>query len=228
MVIMHNDHGVEKEMSNLLHRVSRSTLHFARTVSYVGLNLQNAIGAIKEASSSILPEGNLGSIGYACSSGSFLLDQEVILKALMYGRSKSIPTFTVRSAVLAALEALNVRNIAIFTPYDKPTTEMVVKGISGAAVKTTNIGFLELATDHEISSLRPDTLLQFAASLDSPETEAIIILCNALQTLPMVPKLERLIGKPVITGNHALLWQCLRAVGDIKSCSSENGLLFNA
>ncbi len=50
--------------------------------------------------------------------------------------------------------------------------------------------------------------------VDRPEAQAVFISCSNLRTLDIIEKLERDLGKPVITSNQASLWGMLRLIGD--------------
>ena len=46
-----------------------------------------------------------------------------------------------------------------------------------------------------------------------PGSDALLIACTDLPTLPLVPDLEAALGVPVVTSNNATLWAALRAAG---------------
>jgi maleate isomerase len=41
----------------------------------------------------------------------------------------------------------------------------------------------------------------------------VFISCTGLRTFPVVARLEERLGKPVVTSNQALAWDCLRLAG---------------
>jgi maleate isomerase/arylmalonate decarboxylase len=43
--------------------------------------------------------------------------------------------------------------------------------------------------------------------------EALAILCTDLPALPLIDRLERALGAPVVTSNQATLWAALRTAG---------------
>jgi len=51
------------------------------------------------------------------------------------------------------------------------------------------------------------------AEVDQPEADAIFISCGALRSVEIIDALEERTGKPVVTSNQAMLWDCLRLAG---------------
>jgi len=48
---------------------------------------------------------------------------------------------------------------------------------------------------------------------DVPEAEAVLISGTGLPTLGIIDRLERDLGKPVVTSQQASLWRALRLIG---------------
>lgn len=222
IVILNEDMGVESELNRLV--LDAVAVHLARTTSYVGLDPCEAIGAIEKSASTILPGTKLSAMAYACSSGSFALDHQLLRRALASGR-KDTPAITVRDAVIEALANLRIRKICLLTPYDLSTTTLVVEHLESANVRILRAGFLALDANDQLATLKSDRLLECAVSIDAPDADGMLILCNALQTSEVVPKIEMIIGKPVIASTQALLWHCLRLNG-FSRFSQAKGLLF--
>jgi maleate isomerase/arylmalonate decarboxylase len=59
-----------------------------------------------------------------------------------------------------------------------------------------------------------------------PGSEALLITCTDLPTLPLIAGLEAEFGVPVVTSNQATLWASLRAAG-ITDSIAEAGTLFS-
>ena len=49
--------------------------------------------------------------------------------------------------------------------------------------------------------------------LDADDVDAIVMNNANLRTIEVIEPLERDIGKPVVTGNQALFWSCIRKLG---------------
>jgi maleate isomerase len=64
-----------------------------------------------------------------------------------------------------------------------------------------------------MARVTPDYLLNYGAEVDQPEADAIFISCGALRSVEIIDALEERTGKPVVTSNQAMLWDCLRLAG---------------
>ena len=54
---------------------------------------------------------------------------------------------------------------------------------------------------------------ELAKHIDSPDAEAIFLSCGDMATLGIVDKLEKALGKPVVTSVQATFWGALRVAG---------------
>ena len=53
----------------------------------------------------------------------------------------------------------------------------------------------------------------------------VFISCTSIKFIDFVPQLEKLIGIPVTTSNHAMAWHCMR-LGGVKNTLPNLGQLF--
>ena len=151
-------------------------------------------------------------IVFACTSGSFIngkgYDREV---SEMLGREAGgIPVLTPAFALLRALETLNVRKISFGSPYVEEVNESAKRFFTDNGYKVEKIEGLGLETDYEIGLLDTESICNLARSVNVPESEVIILSCTNLKTAPIIEKLEKELGKPVISANQATLWCALR------------------
>ena len=54
---------------------------------------------------------------------------------------------------------------------------------------------------------------ELARRADTPEAQAVLISGTGLPTVGVLERLERELGKPVISSNQACLWRALRLAG---------------
>lgn len=129
-------------------------------------------------------------------------------------RVSGVPCTTQSSAVVEALRKLGVKKVATGIPLGQMPTLLRMKAFleaSGFEVrKHASLGF----TDHHLVDRQPpETAYRFMKSLDVEDVDAIVMNNSNLRTMEVIEPLEHDIGKPVITGNQALLWSCLRKLG---------------
>jgi maleate isomerase len=126
-----------------------------------------------------------------------------------------ITALTTSTAVLNAFEAMNIRRVAVATPYIRELEEkervFLEESISG--LRVTTIQGPEIISAFEKGDLEPRSAYAAAREVDSDEADSVFISCGAWRTLEIIEPLERDIGKPVITSNQVTLWAALKVLG---------------
>jgi maleate isomerase len=154
-------------------------------------------------------------IVFACTSGSFIngkgYDKEISKR--LEQETNGIPVLTTTTAILEALEALKIHNIAFCSPYLDSVNQRAKKYFIDNGYNITAINGLGLETDYAIGLETEETVWNLANSVNSDQAEGIIISCTNLKTAPIIEKLEKELQKPIISANQATLWKSLRLIG---------------
>ena len=151
-------------------------------------------------------------ICYNCTSGSFVIGEDVIRRKIEQGRP-GITGTTLLTGVVAALRTLGAKRVAIGTAYTADIDALERTYFENEGFEVVAIRGLGLITDAEMNKVAPRSLAEFARSLDCPEADAIFLSCGALRSLQIIEEVERTIGKPVLCSNQASFWHCLRLAG---------------
>ena len=190
-------------------------IHFAR--AYIDdcisvESLSNHRRDLSRAASSLLPDGSLDVVCYACTSGSLIIGEDAVFHELRQGAPHAVLTSLITS-VIRALRALNVTRIAVATPYLDEINTMEARYLENAGFEITRIEGLNLIKDSDMIRVTPEHIAEFAASTDTPDADAVFISCGALRSLDVIDALEQRLGKPVICSNQAMMWDVLRSAG---------------
>lgn len=176
-------------------------------------NLAQMEHDLDEALAGFLPARNdLDVLCYNCTSGSFVIGEEVIRRKLEADRNGVIGT-TLLSGVVAALQALGVRRLSIGTAYTPDIDALEKAYFEQQGFEVVAVEGLSLTTDVEMNLVSPACLLDFTVGLDRPDADAVFLSCGALRSLEIIEEAERRIGKPVVGSNQASFWHCLRLTG---------------
>jgi len=190
-------------------------LHFTRAAipdSITEASLQAQAPLLAPAAATLLPDGSLDVICYACTSGSIVIGEERVCAELARG-APATRTTTLITGVLRALGVLGARRVAVATPYLDAINRREADHMQAAGFEVTRIAGLGIEKDSDMVRLRPDFISEFAASVDSPEADAVFISCGALRSAEIIERLEARLGKPVICSNPAMAWDVLRRAG---------------
>jgi len=118
------------------------------------------------------------------------------------------------TAIVAALNKFNVKNISVVSPYQSVGDEQVLKFFteSGFNVKG-NVG-LKCDTANSIAHTPQSEVLDLVVNeLDGDDVDAIVQVGTNMSNSDLFPTLETMLGKPVIPINVATIWHTLRDMG---------------
>lgn len=149
---------------------------------------------------------------YACTSGSFvhgLAGERRLREAMLAAGVRR--AITTSGALLAALDALGVRRLAVGTPYDAEVSEKLSDFLREAGREVVASAYLGLTGN--IFRVRRETVLALALAADRPEAEAVFLSCTNLRTLDVLEEATQRLGKPVLSANQVTMWAALRAAG---------------
>jgi len=148
----------------------------------------------------------------ALTVSSYLLgrDGEESLKQRLE-RKTGIRFTSAFASVVAALNALRVRRIAIATPYSEDITSKCKCALEAHEFEIVNSCHLE-GVKH-IYSETSERAYALACAADTPDAEAIFLPGTGFPTIDVLNVLERDLGKPVISSTSAMMWNALSIAG---------------
>jgi maleate isomerase len=192
---------------------------------------QNSPAALIDMEKEIAPAASLimdispEVIVFGDTSGSFIkglgYDYELIQKMNRLARTRAITTST---AVMEALKLLNIRKVALATPYTEEINRRKKNFIEAHGVqvtRTAGLGYYKPVKSYPLALepvsgmglLPPAVAYRLALEVNSREAEGIFISCTNFRTLEIIGALEKNLGKPVVTSNQASMAMALRVMG---------------
>ena len=190
-------------------------IHFARASipdSITNETLAAQVDLLADAAASLLPDGSLDVICYACTSGSLVIGEERVHTELVKGNPRARPTSLI-GGVIKSLREMKARSIAVATPYLDEINANEAAYLKSAGFEVVNIEGLNLERDSDMVRVAPSYLLEFAQSVDRANADALFVSCGALRSLDIVDELERRVNKPVVVSNQAMIWDTWRMAG---------------
>jgi maleate cis-trans isomerase len=118
------------------------------------------------------------------------------------------PGLTASRAILAAFAHLAARRIAIAVPYSAAVETLGVRYWTAAGVDV--VAHQRLDGVENIYDETEARAYALGRQTDVSKADALLISGTGLPTIGIIQRLEDEIGKPVVTGQTAALWQALR------------------
>ncbi len=187
-------------------------VHFARAAipdSITADTLSAQAELLADCAASLLPDGSLDVVCYACTSGSLVIGEERVFAELNKGAPRAIATSLI-SGVIRALHTIGAKRIVIGTPYLDEINALEADYLEAAGFEVLAITGFNLEKDSDMVLVSPDYIREFALSIDNSDADAIFISCGALRTLDVIGEIETAAGKPAICSNQAMIWDVLR------------------
>jgi maleate cis-trans isomerase len=203
-----------------------STRMFIERVDRDGLTamVDNVGRAAKELATArpdvILMAGTAGAF-----NGGPGFDQELIRRMEEFA---PVPATTTMSAVLAALDALHIRKLAVATSYIQPVDDSLAQALAAAGLEVVAIRGMGILKSIDMGDVPPDETYRFARDVlaEADGADGCLISCGNLRSLEAIGPLESDFGLPVVTSNQAGLWQALRMSGIATQGVAGGGRLF--
>lgn len=176
------------------------------------------------AATLLVPGSKLDVMVFGCTSGAVAVGLETVEKILEKNRP-DVKAVTPIGAAAKALSALRARRISLLVPYHRPAANLVSGYFEKSGFVIDSRVTFDLDGDRDINRLSADALIAEGKRAFHKDSDALFISCTGLRTVSVIQRLEAEIGKPVVTSNQAVAWECLRLLG-IKDKIDGRGVLF--
>ncbi|AMM54085.1 maleate cis-trans isomerase family protein [Pyrococcus kukulkanii] len=161
----------------------------------------------------LLADAGVELIVFGCTSGSFIggrdFEKEIEMKI---EEEVNIETFTTSTAVIEALNVLDIQSLLVITPYIEEINQKEKEFLEANGFEVLDIRGLGIEDNLEIGKLEPYTAYRLAKATFIDEADGIFISCTNWRTFEIIEKLESDLRVPVVTSNQATLWMALRAL----------------
>ncbi len=109
--------------------------------------------------------------------------------------------------VLEALQALGLRRLVLLSPYKSNQAVIGYLQATGFAV----VHDVALALEPlQFAAVTPREWTELARKHDRPDADGIFLSCTNTTQIEAIADIERVLGKPVVNSNQAVLWGCVR------------------
>ena len=123
-------------------------------------------------------------------------------------RASGIPFLTAFGSVIRALAHLGARRVALATPYSAEATQRSKAHLEAHDLSVVAAGQLDHVKN--IYDETPERAYQLVRRIDVREAQAVFISGVGMPSIDVLERLERELGKPVISSASAMMWNALR------------------
>jgi maleate isomerase len=215
LIVLATDQTIEYEFRRMLAlpgvALYESRLYNAPTITPE--TLQAMERDIPQATALLLPNMPLDVVAYACTSGAMVIGDGKVRNGIWEARP-GVPWSTPMAATFAAFKTLAARRICFITPYVDEINRGMRRYIQEAGFEVPVMGSWNLADDTKVARISGQTIRQAVLELGrSDAVDTVFVACTSLRVADSLEALEKALGKPVTSSNHALAWHCLRLAG---------------
>ncbi|MEJ2472121.1 MAG: hypothetical protein P8Y96_13555 [Desulfuromonadales bacterium] len=172
-------------------------------------NLRAMAGDITRAAEGILPELGVDAMIYGCTSGTIAIGTHSI-NELVHAAWPGIAVTNPVVAAQAAFKAFDAQKISVLTPYLDEVNQEMGRHFLEQGYDLLNIAGFGFDNDIEMTSISPETIYRGALEVCDPQADLLFISCTALRSSLAIARIEKALGKPVVTSNQALAWHVLQ------------------
>ncbi len=203
------------------------TLHVARLfLTQIAPDAILGIVQDLEAQSRGLATADVDVIVLGATAPSFLkglgYDRELIARIEAATGKRATTTST---ALIEALRHLGVSRVVLGAAYDDRVNAIAQAFLEANGIEVLAAQGLGMVDNLAVGRLGSDSAYELARRIDRPDAEAIVLACTNWKTMDAIDRLERELGKPVISTTQASLWAALRMIGRIEGVAGYGVLL---
>jgi maleate isomerase len=228
LIVLATDYTIEHEWRQVFSAVDGVALYHSRIYNedHVTPETLRAMGPrITECARVITPDTPLDVIAYGCTSASMTIGEEAVFESIHAART-GVRCTTPATAAFAAFEAFAAQRIGVLTPYSAEVNKIVADYITARGYAVPVFGSFNTEHDTVVARITPQSIEQGVRELTRHAgLDAIFVSCTSVRLLDACAELEKTLGIPLTSSNHAMAWHALRLAG-VDDCPGQYGSLF--
>ncbi len=180
---------------------------------------------ITAAAELILPSFPLDVIAFGCTSASMAIGEEKVFEKLRAAKPDARCTTPI-TAAFAAFRSLDAARIGVLTPYRADVNEIVADYIRARGFEVPVFGSFNEEYDPTVARITPASVRKgILKLLETADVDCVFVSCTGVRLAEAAADIEKEVGLPVTSSNHAMAWHALRLAG-VTDSLPEFGRLF--
>lgn len=124
------------------------------------------------------------------------------------------PATTTSTALLRALRFLGAKRIVLGSAYTDKVNAIAQGFLEASGFQVVAARGLGMVDNLAVGRLGPESAYELArAAAAAADADAVVLACTNWRTMDVLEKLERELGKPVVSTTQVSVWDALRLVG---------------
>ncbi len=215
VVVLQTDEVLEDELRYWLHPNTR-VLH-TRIPNDTTVNA-DTLGAMENAlpaSLQLLPrKAPLAAVAYGCTSGTTVIG-EARVESLVHECFPGVAVTNPLTALKANLKHLNVKKLALLTPYEPHVSQAIYNHLSEQGYEIVSFGSFNEPLDTNVCRIDEASLKQAIQTLhQQAPCDAVFASCTNLRTMSWLDDFTTDLGTPVLSSNSAMSWHINQLVSN--------------
>ena len=213
LITLASDLRIEKDFNNVIYG-KEIDLYSNRIHCYNPLTnetLKKMADDISDVTREILPDQKLDCVAYGCTSGTIAAGYSSIYEKVNLAKPNTKVTTPITSAI-KAIKKFNINKISVFTPYTNEINQSVVEYFKKENIEVVSLSYFDIASDLDIGKVDPDYLFEVLTKIDLSKSDGLFVSCTALPVLSLIDKLEKKLGRVVLSSNQTLIWDTLNEI----------------
>lgn len=216
LIVLATDYTIEHEWRQVFAAVDGVALYQSR-IHNEDLITPDTLRAmaprIVECARVITPDTPVDVIAYGCTSASMAIGEEGVFANIRQSKPDSKCTTPI-TAAFAAFDAFKARRIGVLTPYPADVNQIVSDYIAARGYQVPVFGSFNADRDTVVARITPRSIEQGVRELlKHAEVDAIFVSCTSVRLMAACAELEKHLGIPLTSSNHAMAWHALRLAG---------------
>ena len=229
LIVLATDYTIEHEWRQLFSQIDGVALYQSRIYNENTItpeSLRAMAPRITDCAKVITPDTGVDVIAYGCTSASMAIGEEKVFENIKAAKPDSKCTTPI-TAAFAAFDAFKARRIGVLTPYTAEVNKIVAEYIAARGYQVPVFGSFNEGQDTSVARITPASIESAVRELlKHAEVDAVFVSCTSVRLMEACADLEKSLGIPLTSSNHAMAWHALRLAG-IEDSLAQFGSLYD-
>jgi maleate isomerase len=216
LIVLATDYTIEHEWRQLFAGIDGVALYQSRIYNEDHITpetLRAMEPRIVDCARVITPNTPVDVMAFGCTSASMAIGEEKVFARIREARPGVLCTTPI-TAAFAAFDAFGARRVGVLTPYAADVNRIVAEYIGARGYQVPVFGSFNCDRDTVVARITPQSIERAVREIVShADVDAIFVSCTSVRLMRACAELEKNLGIPLTSSNHAMGWHALRLAG---------------